>query len=186
MAHLASSALSNSFRARLPSRLRLPSMAQISACVSVTASGGVFGSTGLSSERSQLLLRQRVRIASNVGERIVNSVGDPPAPNQLKVRRRLSIAGLNVPQTLGRRFQLVEIRLGHQYGGVFAATSGNEYFSAAVARDRLEQGEKFLTSGGDSKDGGRHSLSLTCTSNTYMISYPKSRSKPAVNGKTGY
>src|SRR6185437_980788 len=45
MAHLPSSALSYSFRARLPSRLRLPSMAQISACVSVTASGVDFGST---------------------------------------------------------------------------------------------------------------------------------------------
>src|SRR5882724_7759263 len=97
MAHLASSALSNSFRACLPSRLRLPPMAQISACVSVTASGGAFGSTGLFAERGQLLLPQRVRIESNVGDRIVNSVGDPPAPNQLEVRRRLRLAGLNVP-----------------------------------------------------------------------------------------
>src|SRR5712672_701997 len=158
MAHLASSALSNSFRARLPSRLRLPSMAQISACVSVTASGGVFGSTGLSAERGQLLLPQRVRIASQIGKRIVNSVGDPSAPNQPEGRRRLRVAGLNVSQSLGRRFQLVEIRLAHQYGVVLAATTGNHYLSAAVARDRLEQGEKILTSGGDSKDGRRHSF----------------------------
>src|SRR3979490_253047 len=111
MAPLPSSALSNSFRACLPSRLRLPSMAQTSACVSVTASGGAFGSTGLLAERGQLLLPQRVRIASNVGERIVNSVGDPTAPNQHEVRPRIRLAGLYVPQALSRRFQLVEIRL---------------------------------------------------------------------------
>jgi hypothetical protein len=98
-----------------------------SACVSVTASGGVFGSTGLSAERGQLLLPQRVCIASHIGKRIVNSVGDPPAPNQLKGRRRLRVTGLNFPQSLGRRFQLVEIRLAHQYGVVLVATTNNHY-----------------------------------------------------------
>src|SRR5665213_585143 len=159
MAHLPSSALSNCFRARLPSRLRLPSMAQISACVSVTASGVVFGSTGLFAVRGQLLLPQRVSIASNVGERIHNCVGNPPAPNQLEVGRRLRVAGLQVPQSLCRRFQLIEIRLTDQYGVILATTAGNDYLSTAVSRDGLEQGKEFLPSRGNGKNRRRHGFS---------------------------
>src|SRR6202790_1632968 len=178
MAHLASSALSNIFRACLPSRLRLPSMAQISAGVSVPATGGAFGSPELFAERGQLLLPQRIRISSNVCERIVNSVGDPPAPNQLKVRRRLCLAGLNVPQSLSRRFQVVEIRLADQHGVVLASTAGNDDLTPAVARNCLEQGKKFLTSGGYSKYAWRHGISITCTSHSYMVVDSKSRGKP--------
>src|SRR5271157_1772757 len=121
MAHFPSSALSKSRRACLPRRLRLPSIAQMSACVSVTASGVSFASTCLFAERSQLFLPQRICIASNVGEGILYSLRDSAAPDQLEARRALSFAGLNVPQSFCRRFQLVKIRLANQHGMILAA-----------------------------------------------------------------
>src|SRR5580658_10037402 len=138
---------------------------------------------GLFAERGQLLLPQCVRISSNVCERIVNAAGNPTAPNQLKVRSRFRLAGLDVPQSLSCSFQLVEIRLADQHGVVLASTAGDDDLTPAVARNCLEQGKKFLASGGNSKYGGRHGIFTTCTTNLYMIVDFNSRSKLPASGR---
>jgi hypothetical protein len=72
----------------------------------------------------------------------------------------MDLAGLNIPQSPGRCFQLVKIRLADQYGVVLAATARNDNLPAAVARNGLEQGKKSLTSSREGKTGRCHAFRI--------------------------
>jgi hypothetical protein len=63
----------------------------------------------------------------------------------------MGLPGLNIPQSLRRCFQLVEVRLADQYGVALAATARNDNLPAAMTRDGLEQCKKILTGSGDGK-----------------------------------
>jgi hypothetical protein len=72
----------------------------------------------------------------------------------------MGLAGLNIPQSLRRRFQLVEVRLADQYGVVFAATARNDNLPAAAPRDGLKQRKKSLPSRGDGNAGRCHGMRI--------------------------
>jgi len=85
----------------------------------------------------------RVRVASNAGDGIITSVGHSPAADELEVRCRMGLSGLNFTQSLGRRFQLVKIRLADQNGVVLAATARNDNLSAAVGIEWVSRRGKY-------------------------------------------
>jgi hypothetical protein len=69
----------------------------------------ISGAHRLPTERLELLFPKRILFGTNAGDGIIHTVGDPHTPDQLEVRRRLRLAGFNVPQSLGGSFQLFEI-----------------------------------------------------------------------------
>jgi hypothetical protein len=73
----------------------------------------------------------------------MTSVGHSPAADELEVRCRMGLSGLNFTQSLGRRFQLVKIRLADQYGMVLAATARNDNLSAAVGIEWVSRRGKY-------------------------------------------
>src|SRR5450755_1179933 len=118
MAQSPSSALSKSRRASLPKRLRLPSIAQMSACVSVTARGVSSELMNSFSERSELLVPQRLLLSANVRQRVCHFLCDMPTSDESEVGGRSGVAGFDVAQLLSGDLEAAEIVLTDEHGAI--------------------------------------------------------------------
>src|ERR1700722_3911048 len=158
----------------------------MSAWVSVTARGVSSKLTRSFSERSQLLVPQRLLRGANVRHGVCHSLCYMPTSDEFEAGGRPVVAGFYIAQLLGGVLETAEVVFTDEHSAIDVAATGNDDLAPTMRSDRLKEVEEFLAGGGNREDWRRHSYPSTCTSDLYTTSGSQRKDKSGVAHHSGH